>query len=82
MIRSDVPSFFQTCFPGSNISRKKSALSASHIVTCIWALATFSVKALDVGGKDASLGLNHVTCNFDNQSFLKSLWHGPVDIGV
>ena len=48
----------------------------------MWALATFSAKPSDAGGKDASFGLNHVTCIFDYQSILKNLCHGPVCIGT
>ena len=48
----------------------------------MWALATFSAKPSDAGGKDASFGLNHVTCNFDYQSILKNLCHGPAGMGT
>ena len=41
-----------------------------------------SPKALDFGAKDASFGLNHVTCNFDDQSFLKTLCHVPAGICI
>ena len=46
------------------------------------ALATFSAKASDIGDEDASFGLNHVTCNFDDQSPLKSLRYGSAGISI
>ena len=52
------------------------------MATCMWALATFSAKASDVGSKDASFGLNHVICNLDYQSCLKSLCHWPAGICI